>query len=173
MLTDISYCYDCVEKRLNCHPKTEYIMVWHVIYKGALAATQILHEYISVLFTWVWGSRIFFSVKVMDESVISLVFPPLWSFFYGQVRVIWPVPPNVHLSFLGGTNNLSDTLSVGNSRKALFISTHFLLTEVIDAPQVKEANNIFWSILSTSKCYWEEPPSNDFQKTFTVFPSKF
>lgn len=58
--------------------------------------------------------------------------------------MIWPLAPKgVHLSFLGGTNNLSDTLSVGNSRKALFISTHFLLTEVIDAPQVKEANNIF------------------------------
>lgn len=148
MLTGISYCYDCVEKSLNCHPKTEYIMVWHVIYKGASGNTNPAWIY-SALFTWVWSSRIFFSVNVMDESVIAFrLSSTVTLFFYGQVRVIWPLAPKgVHLSFLGGTNNLSDTLSVGNSRKALFISTHFLLTEVIDAPQVKEANNIFWSML--------------------------
>lgn len=108
----------------------------------------MLHAYISALFTWVWSSRIFFSVQVMDESVISFSLSSTMTPFYGQVRVVWAVPPNgVHLSFLGGTNNISDTLSVGNSRKALFISTHVPLTEVIYALTVKDANNIFWSIL--------------------------
>lgn len=66
--------------------------------------------------------------------MISFSLPSTMTPFYGQVRVVWAVPPTgAHLSFLGGTNNISDTLSVGNLRKALFISTHFLLTEVIYA----------------------------------------
>ena len=52
------------------------------------------------------------------------------SFFYCGPLLWAGKGDGICFSFLGGINNHSDTLSVGNSRKALFISTHFLCMEV-------------------------------------------
>lgn len=48
-----------------------------------LLVTQILHANISALFM----SRVFFSMEVMDESVISFSLSSTVTLFYGQVRV--------------------------------------------------------------------------------------